>query len=222
MLSIEQGSVVGAGLLRAARVVVAPLRMQSVLVRPRPLRRLLDRDRVDGAVGRRVLPVETVIVLLLLGLRWVLRIGPSLNIHIVQTDLALVALASGIRRNQIVVLLGAGQVLGLLLVELLGVALVAVGAGTARHGAAVLRLTDATVTAYLLPIVVVVEVCVQLDGFIHRLIHRLGRHDAGIGPREGRMRVDSARADTATGQKLVVRVLGVQSRADARLQDLVS
>lgn len=93
-----------------------------------------------------------------------LRIGPCSHIHIVETDLTLVALAANISLHGIIVLLRAGQVLCLLLVQLLRVALVSV---LGWHRAAVLRLTNSTVTTYLPICVVVVEIGVQLNRLVH-------------------------------------------------------
>ena len=93
-----------------------------------------------------------------------LRIWPRSNIHVIKTDLALVALASCISGHEIIILLGTGQVLGLLLVQLLRVALVSV---LGWHSAPVFSWANSTVTTYLTISVVVVEIGVQLNRLVH-------------------------------------------------------
>ena len=77
--------------------------MQCVLVARRTLpRRLLHLDRVYGGTRTNILPIKAVIVLDLL---WVLLVGPTSHIHIVQADLTLMTFAANVVRLQMVVIL---------------------------------------------------------------------------------------------------------------------
>lgn len=163
LLAVQDGAVVGAAWgqsirLLPARVVVAGLLVEGVLVSCGSLSCLLDCDRVDGAAAGWILAIKAIVILLLM----ILRRRPRRNAHIVQADLALMALATCVGLDDVVVL-RARQVLRLLLVQLLRVALV----GVRACGTRVLSLGDSTVAAHLPVGVVIVEVGVELNGLVH-------------------------------------------------------